>query len=266
MHAATTGGDADTPIVALHSSGAGARQWASWQPWLPVGVRWIAPDLIGYGSDSAWRDGDAVSLDDEARRVAATIDALARPVHLVGHSYGGAVALRVALHWPHLVQRLSLFEPVLFALLRDADADAWRLITGVGHEIGALARAGQAMASAALFVDYWSGDGAWDALGAKRQQAVASRMAKVSTEFDALFADEVGAVAYRRLRMPVRLAGGERSPLPARRVVAALARTLPAVQTLLLPGLGHMGPVESPGRVADAFGLVTPATVTLLAA
>lgn len=254
-------------VVALHRSGAGPRQWAPWRPWMDADAPWLTPGLIGYDPGAPWTEGERVTLDDEAQRIAQLAAAHPGGVHLVGHSYGGAVALRVALRWPQRVRSLALYEPVLFALLRDdGDGVDWRGITGVGRRIGALARAGRLLDSAALFVDYWSGDGAWDALAPPRRQAVAARMPKVAAEFDALFDDEVGADAYRALRVPVRLAGGERSPRPARRVLQRLARLLPAVQTRLLSGLGHMGPLDSPGRVADALALVSPRTVTPLAA
>jgi pimeloyl-ACP methyl ester carboxylesterase len=252
----------DDVIVALHSSGAGARQWAAWRAWLGPGTTLIAPDLIGYDAGAAWPAARAVTLDEEAARVARVLEAFPQGVHLVGHSYGGAVALRIALRWPRHLRRLSLYEPVLFALLRnDGNGSDWQAITGVGHEIGALARAGRLEDSAAQFVDYWSGSGAWAALPAHRRQAIATRMPKVSAEFDALFSDAMPPEAYRRLRLPVRLAGGDHSPAPARRILARLDHLLPDVQTHRMRGLGHLGPLEDPQRVAEALGLTDRSAV-----
>lgn len=242
------------PIVALHSSGAGARQWAPWRSLWPQAASVTTPDLIGYGADETASRAGAVTLDDEARRIADLCAVFEQGVHLVGHSYGGAVALRVALRWPRRVRALSLYEPVLFALLRGHDDAAWRHVTAAGHEIGALARAGALAASAACFVDYWSGRGAWDALPAPRQRAVAERMPKVAAEFDALFADDVGPSACTDLHLPVHLLAGTRSPLPARRVAQRLAALVPGARLSTLHGLGHMGPLEDPPRVADALG------------
>lgn len=242
-------------IVALHSSGAGARQWLPWAGLWPAGAAVMTPDLIGYGDDAA--PPGAVTLDDEAARIASLIDTLPAPVLLVGHSYGGAVALRAALARPRRVCGLFLYEPALFALLREADAPAWHDIVCTGRAIGASARAGELGRSAAQFVDYWSGGGSWAALTASRQRAIAARMPQVAAEFDALFGDPMPAAAYRRLQMPVRLLGGTRSPRPARCVLRCLARLLPQARLRLLDGRGHMGPLEDPGGVAAAFDLPT---------
>lgn len=248
-------GHRPAPIVALHSSGAGARQWASWRSNWPPSTEVVALDLIGYGEAPAWPAPQALHLLDEARHVVRAIEALGRPVHLVGHSYGGAVALQVALHGPHRVVGLSLYEPVMFSLLRGHDDAAWEEIVATGHRIAALADTQQPNAAAAVFVDYWSGRGAWASLPPHRQLAVAARMPKVAAEFEALFADDTDPRCYHRLEVPVRLVSGGRSPRPARRIAERLAGLLPEVEAVRLHDLGHMGPVESPARVAAAFGL-----------
>ncbi|MBX3605706.1 MAG: alpha/beta fold hydrolase [Piscinibacter sp.] len=247
--------DDDLPrVVALHSSGAGGRQWDAWRR-LPLRARWSTPDLLGYGGDVAWPVDAGTTLDAEAQRLADLLSAAPRGVHLVGHSYGGTVALQLALRWPQHVRSLTLYEPVRFALLRDGDAGLWRDIVGVGREIGAQTLAGHAATAAHRFVDYWSGPGAWAGLPRARQDAVAARMGKVRAEFEALFDDAVPASAYRQLGMPVRVLCGTRSPLPALRVCVRLVQACPAARLVRLDGLGHLGPIEAPARVAAQLAL-----------
>ncbi len=74
-------------------------------------------------------------------------------------------------------------------------------------------------------------------------------MPKVHAEFEAAFADQVPASAYRALTLPVTLLGGTRSPLPVRQVLDVLEQQLPDCRRVTFPGLGHMGPVEDPARV-----------------
>lgn len=238
-------------VVALHCSGSSGRQWDPYAERLPAGLRLTAPDLLGSGRDPAWTPGAPVTLEAEARRVLAAFPADGAPVHLIGHSYGGAVALEVALRWPEKVRTLTLYEPVRFALLGHAEtAGIGRLIVEVGTRIAQLADSGRLHESAAMFVDYWSGRGTWDKLPAPRRQVFADRMRKVAAEFGALFNDTTPPEAYGQLAMPMRLIAGMRSPLPARKVVEQLAIRCRQAAVVHLAGLGHMGPVTHPARVA----------------
>lgn len=237
--------------VALHSSGAGARQWTPYRTLVDAAWQWITPELLGYEDAASWPLGGTTSLDAEARRVRTTIDGLGqRPVHLVGHSYGGTVALQVALTWPERVASLTLYEPVRFALLRGQDPDAWQDIVGTGRRIGLLALAGRLHESARVFVDYWSGEGAWQRLSAARQDAIARRMPKVHAEFEALFADRVPESTYGLLPMPLRVVCGTASPLPARRVAERLAVLHPDAELVRWPGADHMAPLIQIERFA----------------
>lgn len=245
----------DAPVIlALHSSGASGRQWDAWRR-LPSAADWRTPELIGYSAGSAWPIGACTTLDAEAQRLADLLAAAPRGVHLLGHSYGGSVALQLALRWPQRVRSLTLYEPVRFALLRDADAGLWRSIVAVGREIGALTLQGRLAPAAERFVDYWSGAGTWAALPGARQEAVAARMPKVRAEFEALFDDAVPTHAYRHLAMPVRVLCGTRSPLPALRVSERLVQACPGATLVRFEGLGHLGPIEAPARVAPQLAV-----------
>ena len=242
-------------VICLHSSGASGRQWDALAAPLSAQFEVVAPDLLGYGSRAAWPTGTLTSLTDEAQALAPLLDARPGGVHLVGHSYGGTVALQMALRWPSRVKSLTLFEPVRFALLfgdRET-AEAGEAIVGMGRRIGLTVLSGRPVAAAAMFVDYWSGEGAWDAMSPGRQAALAARMPKVHAEFEALFADRVPLAAYSRLTMPVRLIRGDRSPAPARLVVGRLGRQLPNVDVVTLRGVGHMGPLTHPAQFAKAL-------------
>lgn len=238
-------------VVALHCSGSSGRQWEPYAERLPAGMRLTAPDLMGSGREHAWTPGAPVTLEAEARRVLAAFPADGAPVHLIGHSYGGAVALEIAMRWPDKVRTLTLYEPVRFALLDNEEtAGIRKLIIDAGTHIAHLAKSGRLHESAAMFVDYWSGRGTWDKVTAPRRQVFADRMPKVAAEFDALFGDDTPPEAYAQLSMPMRLIAGMRSPLTARKVVERLAMLCRHARVVHLAGLGHMGPVTHPARVA----------------
>jgi pimeloyl-ACP methyl ester carboxylesterase len=242
-------------VICLHSSGASGRQWDALAAPLSAQFEVLTPDLLSYGTRTPWPTGTPVSLTDEANALAPLLDGRPGGVHLLGHSYGASVALQIALRWPARVRSLTLYEPVRFALLfGDADtAGAGEQIVSIGRRIGFAVLSGRHHAAAAMFVDYWSGDGTWDAMPTGRRDALAARMPKIQAEFEALFADRVPLAAYERLDMPVRLLRGDRSPLPARMVVGRLGWQLAHADVVTLPGLGHMGPVTHGAEVARAL-------------
>ncbi len=242
-------------VVALHSSASNSRQWGAWKKALAPTIEFVAPDLLGYGSDGSWSTGHRVTLADEVFAISRHFLHREQPVHLVGHSYGGAVALEVALRYPERVQSVTLYEPVRFGLLRAFEEPTWLDILEIGQRVAELVESGQQSLAAALFVDYWSGTGTWDRLSLEKQRPLAELTPKVSADFGALFGDEVPPEAYRQIRVPVRLMHGTTSPEPVLRIAERLARLLPNVDCRRLDGLGHMAPLQAADRVLAASGL-----------
>lgn len=238
LHAVTAG--SGPVVVCLHSSGSSSWQWRRLIESEKDGYRFIAFDLHGHGR-SGDHEGEGYELRCESDAVWRTIEPLREPVHLVGHSYGGAVALDLAVRHPGRFASVTVFEPVLFALLEPASAE-YHEITSVGSGIARDARAGDLDAASAAFIDYWNGAGAWRSLPVEQQERVRARMAPVGKHFEALFADPLPIERLRSLRTPTLVLRGDRSPRPAREVCARLA-ALPCVTTEVLPGLGHMAPV-----------------------
>ena len=66
------------------------------------------PDLIGTAARGHWCGERAFSLAGEAAPILSTIDRLAAPIHVVGHSYGGGLALRIAAERPDRIAPAQL--------------------------------------------------------------------------------------------------------------------------------------------------------------
>jgi pimeloyl-ACP methyl ester carboxylesterase len=78
------------------------------------------------------------SLDDDLGDVAALIEYLQlAPVHLVGNSLGGCIALRLAVARPELLRSVSVHEPPLLALLAD-DPETRPAVEQVQHRVRAV--------------------------------------------------------------------------------------------------------------------------------
>jgi len=241
-------------LFCVHGSAVAGKSWNALAAPLRDRVVVLAPDRLGQALGERWPADRSASFDAEAEHLAAALASAPGPVHLFGHSYGGAVAMQMALRWPGRVARLTLYEPTRFALLFHAGktmGEAAREILAIGHGTHERAAAGQEAAAAQVFVDYWSGPGTWDAMDAGRQQRLAVQTPKVGAEFLAAFADPLPLEAWRGLEMPVLLLGGETSPAPVRAINALLASVLPRCASVTLPGIGHMGPMTHPDEVRE---------------
>jgi pimeloyl-ACP methyl ester carboxylesterase len=98
------------PILLLHGLAGGAANWADLAPPLARRHRVIVPDLPGHGGSSALPAAPNVDAYAERVRLLAEREG-ALPAVLVGHSFGGLVALRLALRAPHAVAGVVLAAP-----------------------------------------------------------------------------------------------------------------------------------------------------------
>jgi pimeloyl-ACP methyl ester carboxylesterase len=244
------------PIVALHCSGADGGQWRKLAAILGPGFEVHAPSFIGCGDADPWPGERAFTLMDEARAVIDIVDAAHRPVHLVGHSYGGAVAMKVACMRPDRMASLSLYEPSVFHILKQLGKRAGTAlaeIEGVAAAVSSGLVTGAYHDAAATFVDYWSGLGAWTTLRPTIRDAMLRWLPKASLDFRALLDDDTPLASYRRLSCPVLVVRGERALGPSRMIAEELARQAPRGTLEVLPGAGHMGPATHATEVIGRF-------------
>ncbi|QID19171.1 alpha/beta fold hydrolase [Nitrogeniibacter mangrovi] len=144
------------PIVFIHGSFATTSTWRKMVDTLARDHQCILFKLPGHGTAPAPDDYDAPTIDTELDRIDAAVrDITDRPVHLVGHSYGGMVALAMALRGTLPVRRLTLFEPVAVWVLDAAgDADMAARVTAFVDRYRQDAAAGVTHACGQV-LDFW---------------------------------------------------------------------------------------------------------------
>lgn len=248
------------PVLALHCSLAHGGAFAGLSAALE-GWQVIAPDLPGHGRSPQWAGkGD---LHDEATRGALDLlRGFGRPVPVIGHSFGATVALRLALEMPDLVERLVLFEPVLFSAARAAGGPAFRDHLQ-GHSAFAEAlRAGDRRAAAAAFQAIWGTGQAFDQLPENQQNYITDRIHLIEAQNSVLIDDNASLLDHGRLEslgLPVLLVEGASSPPIIGAIHDELARRLPQVSRARVDGAGHMLPIT---HAADCAALIRNFLVT----
>ncbi|HUG78850.1 MAG TPA: alpha/beta hydrolase [Burkholderiales bacterium] len=206
--------------------------------------RVLAVDLSGQGK-MTWPAAGGDALEEDLQLLE-TIAGEA-PLHLVGHSYGGAVALRFALRHAGRVRSLALYEPAAWSLLPDPE------IVERANFIASAAEAGDRRAAARAFVDFWNGAGSWERMSEFHRERLAAQVPQVVAHFTALFADRTTPRDYASFSMPALVRCGTSGPECGPRIARLLADTLPRAELRAFPGLGHMGPMRSPDEVNPAL-------------
>jgi pimeloyl-ACP methyl ester carboxylesterase len=244
-------------VLLVPSTASGNRQWRALIEAASGRYRFIASNMFGYGETSPWPATRRQTLADQASLVLALARGADGPIALVGHSFGGSVAMQAALALGDSVRGLALFEPNPFHLLpasgdHDGHAEG-RRIRDIVKRYGA---AGDWVGVAQRFADYWVGDGAWAAMPENRRSAFAAAIHPNFHEWDALYGDSdddpvpaFDLPQLQRLDCPVLVVRSE-NPRPGIAAIdALLRRSCPHWSFESVPAGGHMAPLTRPDLV-----------------
>ena len=238
-------------VVCIHAGFGTSGQWRPLMERLASQFRVIACDMSNSGKSGAIPQGIKYTLDEEVTFLGPIFRAGGDAFHLVGHSFGGAVALKAALRYRGQVQSLILFEPTLFALLVSSapESPAAREIVRHTESTSRLADLGYDESAAQEFVDYWFHAGAWASTREEVRADIRGRMNLVGERWDALLHDSVALSDVASIDVPVLILTASNSNAPTRALGQLLIETLPHVHRIEMEGVGHMAPLSDPDRV-----------------
>ena len=227
-------------VVLLHAGIADRTMWSEYLPPLAdAGFRAVAMDLPGFGEATVPAGEQAPWMD-----VLVTMDALGLDrATLVGSSFGGAVALRVAVIAPERVAALALFSaPGPEAEPSPELAAAWEA------EEAAL-ESGDVDPAVRAVVEHWTMADAprslRDRIAAMQRRAFTLQLAAGEVT-EAPDPAEEFSQAVSGLRMPVLVATGEHDKPDFHDAAEALTETLPDAQREVVEAAGHLVPLENP--------------------
>ena len=237
LHVVERGAGAPGPLVVLvHGSldrGASFARVATAEALADLHT--IRYDRRGYGRSVD--AGPPAGLDEHVDDLLAVVDG--RPAVVVGHSFGGLVALVAATRAPDEVRAVAAFEP----------PQPW-LPWWPGTSAGSAAARVDAADAGEAFFRRMVGDARWEALPERTRQArrregtaLAAELASVRTAATPPF-DPAG------LAVPVLLGRGTRSPAHLRRSAEELAAAVPGSQLVAVAGADHGAHLTHPAEVA----------------
>ena len=232
----------------VHCSLAHSGAWKGVAEYLSKTHECRAFDLPGHGRSAPW-DEAGVYQDTVCQQMREMIADWEAPVDLIGHSFGGTAALRLAATHPELVRRLVLIEPVFFTAAYQADPAFKARQMEKASAVSEGFRTKDYRAAAQAFLKDWGGGQPWEDMTAEQQDLFTRQMKLVEAVFvtnngdpDGLLTD--GLVA--RLQAPTLLIDGADSPEGSHRIVVALEALIPDARIVTMPGAGHMVPITHP--------------------
>lgn len=234
---------AGDPVLLIHGTGVAATFAPTMtQPSLAT-YRLIRYHRRGFAGSS--RAPVPFSMRDQAADAAALLEALGvTRAHIVGHSFGGSVALQLALDRPAMVRSLVVMEPPIF----DPNAAvspfaALEKTYQSGDKLGAMATFSQ--------MSYGPD---WRTLASR----VPGGPAQVERDVDTVFQSEApsmvkwgfGAAEASRITQPIiYVTGGGRHGGSLKQ----LQTWIPRIESRVVPGVTHAMLMENPPAVADAI-------------
>ena len=231
-------GEAGPAVLLLPGSYSTAAAWRGVWAHLPADWRLVATSLLGCGETAETRRPGDTDMVHELALVHAVVARMGGgPVHLVGHSFGGTVALAAALDRSVEVASLALFEANPFDLIA-GNGPLYGAARDLATEFAAALEAGDPDAAGRI-IDYWGGTGTFTAMPPKVQE-----FCRLTAQANALdwntcldFRPDPSAIAA--LDCPVLLVRGE-AAIPAMIAITdQLGALLPAARHEDVAGAGH---------------------------
>jgi pimeloyl-ACP methyl ester carboxylesterase len=237
-----------TPIVFVHGAFCDYRYWEPQIEAFSTHHCAISVSLPGYHPVAAACAADAITARQHVEDLIAFLEELNQPVHLVGHSRGGRLALNVAATCGRLLRSVTMFEPggeMEPGFLGDPAPRRGPDVRPVALQH---ALAGQSDLALQTYIDSGHGEGAWS-----RAPDIVRRIgpANVAT-LQSMILDRSAPMTRslgERIEVPALLLVGRQSPEMFHRVASVLAQCIPDVRQAFIEQGDHFANLRQP----DAF-------------
>ena len=207
----------------------------------------MAVNLFGYGDTTPWPENEVQTLADHSDLVLALCRNSRGPVFIVGHSFGGSVALKAALRLGHKVAGLVLLEPNPFYLLsQHKRQEAYKEIKALRDHVKQYGAVGDWQKAAERSADYWVSEGTWESMPEKRRRAFLESMPPVFHEWDAAMNETTTIDTWASLKAKTLVVYAADTKRSIRKIVELFVDACPRWSFKEITEGGHMAPLFQP--------------------
>jgi pimeloyl-ACP methyl ester carboxylesterase len=249
-------GSRGDPMVLVHGSWTDHSNWNLVVSGLSERFRVLTYDRRGHGMSA--KPHTQGSGEEDAMDLSALLARLGlSPAHVVGNSFGGSIALKLAVMHPGSFRSLVAHEPPLFGLLADEPSVQKAMAEGrmKRERVAQTLESGDRAGAARLFVESLAfGPGVWERMSPQGKERMVANADAWLDETRDRSGQSVDLDALKRFDKPALLTYGGKGIPGARLIVERLARAIPVCRVEGYPDLGH-----SP-HTSDPMGFVRTVT------
>jgi pimeloyl-ACP methyl ester carboxylesterase len=250
------------PLILIHGSASDLRTWRDQLPAFGQNFRTVAYSRRYHLPNDPIPPGSDYLLEEHVEDLGSVLHRFGpAPANLVGHSYGGLVALEAAARWPDLIDRLVLAEPPVVSLFVDPEPDPGKILglllrrPRLGFVILRFAQGGLEPARSALqrgdreaafqaFAHATLGTAAFEALSHER--LLQARGNFIEAELLKSGLPPLAPYSIRQVTCPTLLITGDHSPRLFRLLTDRLHELLPQAERITIERASHIVHEDNP--------------------
>ncbi|HXT58560.1 MAG TPA: alpha/beta fold hydrolase [Pirellulales bacterium] len=240
---------AGEPLLFVHGFPLDHTMWQAQLPAFAPRRRVIAPDLRGFGASES--RGETVTMEDFADDLAALLDAMQvqEPVVLCGLSMGGYIAFPFARKHTARLRSLVLCDTRAAADSPEAAANRWKVAEQV------LAEGAEVVAQAMLPKLFGKRTVAEqpETVAAMRRVMAATKPAAIAAAQRGMAARSDSTALLPEIRVPTLVVVGAEDAIAPVEEMRSMAAAIPGAEFVVVPGAGHMAPLENPAAFNAAL-------------
>ncbi len=229
-----------SPVIFIHGSYATTSTWKKIVGQLSTEHHCISIKLPGHGGAPDPNDFSDPTIESELAILEGVVNALTdKPIHLVGHSYGGVVALAQALKGNLAIKQMTLFEPVSTWVL-DITKDI-KMCLCVNNFLKQYRRdvsQGKPYCCGEV-INFWCGDGAFETLPDVIKDGMAPLVLNNIRHWDICTTIGARLVDLQQCEIPTQVVCGTQSNPVAHAISEHLSKEMPDCKKHVIQGANH---------------------------
>ena len=241
-------------VMMLHGTASNAKQWSQLSAELNQQYSVYAPEIPGYRKKQIETPQDFQSLDLRVKPLLDLLDSISEQIHLIGHSFGGLVALRLGELRPDKVLSITIYEPTVIGVFKGCTEPTDLALASEVKNLAEVVKHSSPEVAMESFINFWHGTKQWPNIPKSIQNKLCQYADIAAVDFLNGLEDLYQAQPHQHFQGQVNVIFGSKTVPLAKGIATKLGQKLPNAKMFELAGLGHMGPITHAQEFNNAIG------------